>query len=360
MTPEMTQASTPIELNDALARLLEKYAVAPAEPWRLVDGLPPPGEGGDARVLASGCFLDEPDLPESIIPLLPWRHERRFVELKRLIDAGTVTPLLMCRFACLTDGRERSLEAILYREFDLIEWLSGWPIERLYASMAATEKRDRSNFPQRPATTLRSVPGRAEIRPVPFFGAANVIARVAGGAIASVEAGTTLPAGAAMQDRHELIARRGVASDRAVDTQVAQSSVYAWTEAGHEQHTDVDAELFGLDAAAAALVRAAYDALQRPESTAALRQQHRRLRRLVELAYESDRRGERLAVGAKKGTGPICAKHPPGRSGKLDLRAPRPGGTGVSPVHGQDARGTQSRTGYSAPPEGEDEEGGAS
>ena len=98
-----------------------------------------------------------------------------------------------------------------------------------------------------------------------------------------------------------MIARRGVASDRVVDTQVAQSSVYAWTDAGGQEHTDVDAELFGLHAEQAALVRGAYDALRRPELTPALRRQHRRLRRLVELAYESDRRRERLTTDAATG-----------------------------------------------------------
>ena len=265
MTPAMPQAATPPKLNDALASLLDKYAVQPSGPWRLADGLPPPGGSGDALVLASGCFLGESDLPESTVPLLPWRHERRFIELKCLLDEETISPLLMCRFACLTGGREMSLEAILYREFDLLEWLSGTPIVGLYASMAD---------------------GRA----------ANVIVRLAGGAIGSVEAGTTLPAGAAMQDRHELIARRGVACDRVVDTQVAQSSVYTWTADGNEQHTDVDAELFGLDAERVSLVRSAYAVLCDSSQIAHLRQQHCRLRRLVELAFESDRQRERLTV----------------------------------------------------------------
>jgi hypothetical protein len=157
------------------------------------------------------------------------------------------------------------LEAILYREFDLMEWISGKPVVGIYASMAE---------------------GRA----------ANAIVRLDGGAIGSVEAGTTLPDGAALQDRHELIARRGVASDRVVDTQVGQSSVYAWTADGPRQHTDVDAELFGLGVEQVALVRAAFDVLRRPDHMVRLREQHRRLRQLVELAYESDRRGERLTV----------------------------------------------------------------
>ena len=314
----MLPMTTRSHWNDALAGLLEKYGVQPCSPWRIAEGGEPPDDAGDVLTLASGSSMTEPDPREMTVPLLPWRHERRFIELRRLVDDETVTPLLMCRFTRLTDGREAPLEAILYREFDLIEWLSGTPIVGLYASMAAIDE------------------GRA----------ANVIARLTGGAIASVEAGTTLPVGATVRDRHELIARRGVASDRVVDTQVVQSSVYAWTDAGHEQHTDVDAELFGLDAAAAALVRAAYDALRRPESNVALRRQHRRLRRLVELAHESARRGERLAAEATE----------------RDLKgAVRPGGTGVSPVHGQDAHATLQPpcTGHSIPPEDEEKEGGA-
>jgi len=309
----MTDTTTRLDLNDALARLLDRYAVEVASPWHIADGGEPPGDVGNVLTLAPGPSLAAPDPPERTVPLLPWRHQRRFVELKRLVDEKTITPLLMCRFACLTDGRQMPLEAILYREFDLVEWLSGTPITAIYASMAG----DR---------------------------AANVIVRLARGVIAGVEAGVTLPAGTAVQDRHELIARRGVASDRVVDTQVAQSSVYTWTDAGHQQHTDVDAELFGLSVEQAALVRSAYDVLRCPESIPALRRQHGRLRQLVELAYE---KGDRCNLPkGEKGTGPIRAnslcgdpspptplpasgergagswigsKHPSGRSGKLDL-----------------------------------------
>jgi hypothetical protein len=261
----MTETTARPDLNDALAGLLDKYAVELPGPWQITDGGEPPGDAGDLLSLAPGQLLTEPDPPELTVPLLSWRHQRRFVELKRLLDEKTITPLLMCRFACLTDGREMPLQAILYRELDLVEWLSGTPIVGIYASMAE---------------------GRA----------ANVIVRLAGGVVGSVEAGTTLPDGAGIQDRHEMIARRGVASDRVVDTQVAQSSVYAWTDAGTEQHTDVDAELFGLDAEQAALVRSAYEVLRRPELILTRHREHRRLRQLVELAYESDRRRERLAV----------------------------------------------------------------
>lgn len=284
----MSETTTHTDLNDALAGLLDKYAIALPGPWQITDGREPPAD--DVLTLTPGESLAEAELSEVAIPLLAWRHQRRFVELKRLIDEKTVSPLLMCRFACLTDGRQLPLQAILYREFDLVEWLSGTPIVGIYASMAGSEKGVASNFPERTGGRL------AQTGPDPFFRAANVIVRLADGVIGSVEASATLPDGTPMQDRHEMVARRGVASDRAVDTQVAQSSVYTWTADGHQQHTDVDAELFGLDVEQAALVRSAFEVLHRPDRVLTLQERHRRLRQLVELAYESDRRRERLTV----------------------------------------------------------------
>ena len=72
--------------------------------------------------------------------------------------------------------------------------------------------------------------------------AANVTVRLAGGVLGSVEAAPTLPLGTPLDDRHELIARRGVASDRTVDTQVAQSSVSVTTDDDVDRYTDTDDE----------------------------------------------------------------------------------------------------------------------
>ena len=69
-------------------------------------------------------------------------------------------------------------------------------------------------------------------------------------------------------DRHEIIARRGVASDRTVDTQVPQSSIYEWTDGGLQTFTDVDTELFGLPNDQIWTVRAAFAVLMKPELAA--------------------------------------------------------------------------------------------
>jgi len=253
-------------VNEALERLLRKYEVSVDRPWRLL-GEPQPSDRGPAGALqlVPGWAEAEADLPETTVPLRPWRAERRFLELRRLVEDETIVPALMCRFACLTDGEAISLDAALYREFDLVAWLAGAPITRVYATITA---------------------GRA----------ANVVLRLANDVLCSVEVATTLPPGTPMQDRHELIARRGVASDRVVDTQVTQSSVYVWSDGETRQFTDTDAELFGLSPLEVSLVRSAYQALSKPEHHGEMRRQHARLRQLVALAYESDRRQQRLDV----------------------------------------------------------------
>ena len=80
-----------------------------------------------------------------------------------------------------------------------------------------------------------------------------------------MECGSKLPVGTEDMDRHEIIARRGVASDRAVDTQIPQCSIYEWTDKGLAAFTDVDTELFGLPNEQIWVVRAAFAVLMKGE-----------------------------------------------------------------------------------------------
>lgn len=265
MTQEVK--TDPGDLTDYVSGLLEKYGKSAPGGWRVFRT--PPAASGESLILVPGWTIAAEDAGEARWPLLPWRQERRFQELKRIVDAGTIESLSMCRFSCLTDGWEMGLAAVIYREFDLAEWLAGSTIVSVMASIQD---------------------GRW----------ANVVLRMASGVVCGVEAGVALPAGTAMQDRHELIARRGVACDRLVDSQVPQSSVYTFTANGAGQFTDTDAELFGLSIGSVNLVRAAYDALVHGDRAETLCRQHCRLCHLVRLAFESDRCGERLETEGGK------------------------------------------------------------
>jgi hypothetical protein len=250
-----------LDLTPHVRGLLEKYGKSAPADWRVVQA--PPSESCPGLTLVPGWTLPETKPGESILPLQPWRFERRFQELRRMVEARTLEEVSMCRFSCLTDGGRVGLAAVLYREFDLAGWLTGSDISSVTASIQGGSR-------------------------------ANIVLRMSTGVVCGVEVGVTLPPGTAMIDRHELIARRGVGCDRLVDSQVPQHSIYAFTADGTQQYTDTDSELFGLSGDAINLARAAYDALIRPESGVAARNQHSRLTEWVGLAFESDRRCLRM------------------------------------------------------------------
>ena len=72
-------------LTQKVRELLEKYGQPNGGAWRLVRVLSEVDEAGGAATLAPGWSWPQAELPESFWPLLPWRCERRFVELKRIV-----------------------------------------------------------------------------------------------------------------------------------------------------------------------------------------------------------------------------------------------------------------------------------
>jgi len=167
------------------------------------------------------------------IKLLPWRIERRFTELKNIIQNGTLEDVSTLRFAVM-DGKLELAEQ-LYRECDLAVFLGESAIASVYAVMAAENR------------------------------IANVLLKLADGKSVSIECSALLPPDRTAVDRHEIIARRGIACDRTVDTQVPQESIYVFKPGVTQTYTDVDAELFGLDTAEIWLVRAAFAVLKNPQ-----------------------------------------------------------------------------------------------
>ncbi len=252
------------KLTDALSGLMQKWGVTTPETWRLVTSVSELNEGDAATLsMIPGEVVSVLDtLPSRTIPLLPWRGERRFVELKRLVDQEVITPVLMCRFANLTDRQGPTLAAMLYREFDLVEWITGRRITDLYFTTYGTPEDDEGL-------------------------SANGVITLDDRSIASVEVGRTSPEVERNLDRHELVGRRSIACDRVVDTQVAQASVYTMTESGSDEFTDVDFELFGLSTEEVATVRSAFDVLSKPELAEELASRHERLVALVQKTFRS-------------------------------------------------------------------------
>jgi hypothetical protein len=183
--------------------------------------------------------------------------ERRFVELKNIIDNKTLEDISTFRFAHLTTGEATALDDLIFRELDLCEWLGNSPARRIFAVFHENN-------------------------------AVNAIVKLENGFSCSVECSVMLPQGAAKIDRHEIIARRGVASDQVVDTQLPQSSIYTYTSDAAKNFTDVDAEIFGLSQADVHLVRAGFGLLRDPALADKWASQYRRLAALVEMAKTSE------------------------------------------------------------------------
>ncbi len=167
---------------------------------------------------------------DKTVPLLPWRYERRFEELKKLVDSKTVDGISV--FRIISIGRKTdSMEELLKRELDVCRFVLSTEITEVFA--------------------------------IGNGAALNVSLKLASGAVCTVELATTLPENAERISKHEIITARGIACDMNVDTQTMQASVYVYGEKP-ETYTDVDFELFGLDIVSVSTVRAAFAAAKDP------------------------------------------------------------------------------------------------
>lgn len=229
-------------MNAALSTLREKYAVAAA------------GELIEDTGHVAGVRLKT---ESAIVTLLPWRVERRFIELKKMIESDTLEDVSTLRFAAMS--AEQSLEQLLYRELDLCEFLGDALIVRSFAVAAGSR-------------------------------VAHVVATLADGKSASIECSAVLPPETEPMDRHEIIARRGVGCDRAVDTQVPLASIYAFTAEGEERFTDTDSELFGFSLAEILAIRAAFEVLKTQDLGEIWNLADIRLKQLVADTLASDQR----------------------------------------------------------------------
>ena len=181
------------------------------------------GAGKGEIALKDGhCFV-------GATPLLPGRMERKIAELKKMTENGTLEGVSTLRFASFA-AKGADIQAMLAKELDLAAYLGAADIVRVMAV---------ANGP-----------------------AINALAKLANDVNVSVEIGAGLPRGDAPYDRHEIIARRGVACDQTVDTHTPHSSIRCWSAEGVEDFTDVDTELFGLSYEEIWNVRAAFALLQ--------------------------------------------------------------------------------------------------
>ena len=193
-------------------------------------------------------------------PLLPGRMERKIVELKKMTENGTLEGVSTLRFASFAP-KGADAEAMLAKELDLAAYLGASDVVRVMAVASGA--------------------------------AINVLAKLANDVNVSVEVGAGLPArsrGSATlpYDRHEIIAKRGVACDQTVDTHTPHASIRVSNAKGMEEFTDVDTELFGLTYEEVWNVRAAFALLQGRASAKVWKAAWAKATKAAALAFAAD------------------------------------------------------------------------
>ena len=156
--------------------------------------------------------------------LLPWRNERRFIELKKICE-NTVGQISHFKIMSL-NPKTVDLNYIVKRELDTAEYISGLKVTEIFKAQNGNT--------------------------------CSVMCMTDKKAVFTLELDATLPEKAEVIDKHEIITDRGTACDRNVDSQTPLSSVYVYGEK-HEEYTDVDFELYGLSIYEISVVRQAFD-----------------------------------------------------------------------------------------------------
>ena len=232
---------------------------------------------GEITIKDGHCFV-------GATPLLPGRMERKIVELKKMTENGTLEGVSTLRFASFA-GRavsmkppaarsasapyQAQLEAMLAKELDLAAYLGGSDVVRVMA--------------------------------VRNGAAINVLAKLANDVNVSVEIGAGLPKGELGYDRHEIIAKRGVACDQTVDTHTPHASIRCWDAKGATEYTDVDTELFGMTYEEVWNVRAAFALLQKRADAKIWKSAWAKATKAAALAFAADRSRAAKTIAVKKG-----------------------------------------------------------
>lgn len=227
-----------------LTTLLKKYEIAIPNDYGFLDvSIPSLKVGSD------------------IIELLPWRQDRRMIELKNMLHGGYAGVPCVYRVTRIVENTKELVYEIK-RELDLCEWIIKSAVASIYM--------------------------------VKNGHVANLVVKLANDVVCTLEIATTLNKGEADINRHEINTRRGVLSDYVVDTQIPQESVYLFGEE-KQKYTDTDFELYGLTYYEITAVRSAFAVLH-DNLKEEYKQREVRLDELMEAAEKSNEQKCRISL----------------------------------------------------------------
>lgn len=228
------------KMQEKLEFLLDKYSVAKKAVLKDRD-----------TVIIEGAEL----------PLMSYKTERRFLELKNMVANGTLTGISVMRVARIIE-KGSDIYAALGRELDICQYV----LNRKIKSIMVMEN---------------------DI-------VLNAIATTEDGVVCTLEISATLTKGEKAKDKHEIIAEHGIGCDVVVDAQLVQDSIYVFG-AENKKYTDVDFELYGLCIEDVAVVRTAF-ALAKMDNHNDVLSCKANIDTLVKMAKNAAKTGERQVI----------------------------------------------------------------
>lgn len=195
------------------------------------------------------------------LPLMAYKTERRFLELKNMVANGTLSGISVMRVARIIE-KGSDIYAALGRELDICQYV----LNRKIKSIMVMEN---------------------DI-------VLNAIATTEDGVVCTLEISATLAAGEKAKDKHEIIAEHGIGCDVVVDAQLVQDSIYIFG-AENKKFTDVDFELYGLSIEEIAVVRTAFNLAKKDNFDDVLACKAN-IDKLVAMAKNAAKSGERQVI----------------------------------------------------------------
>lgn len=189
-------------------------------------------------------------------PLFYWRCDPQIEAIARNAKnniGGSVSTKISGMIA-----RDYGIEAFLYKELDIAEWILDSEIKKITAYVNKN--------------------------------AINATLLMKNGKVALLELGATLPDGAEEQTRHTAWGKQGLESTRVVSTKVRPQAVYMFTDRQEPYvFNDATKELYGLTLADATAAVAVFKIITDKIDLSSNEERDKKLRYYTEKVYESDK-----------------------------------------------------------------------
>lgn len=198
---------------------------------------------------------------ETDVPLFSWRNQRRYQEMRNNLQDGIVEDPVGMRIKHIAPWGT-ALVNVFVQEVDLAQWILGEEIERVFASIS-------HEYCNAIFSTEEGIKISAEL------GAAQTKTPIL---------------------LHEIIAKTGVITDTAVDTQVEHYPIYLYNSKGTTIYNDVDFELYGLSYDEIAKVRFIASVLAEPKLVQALQNSYQQAKKVYKAAVSAAEKLENTAV----------------------------------------------------------------